>query len=156
MKKVYTSKEERTAMKERLRYLENEEIPRVAKIVQEARALGDLRENAEYHAAKKRLAMVSRETDILRDQLMNIVIVNKAEIDTTKVTILTKVTLEKVDDKRIIIYQLVSPAQANIKEKKISADAPVGRQLLGKKVGEEVEVQTPRGPITYKVKDITA
>ncbi len=154
--KVYANEEERETMKKRLLYLENEEIPRVAKIVQEARALGDLRENAEYHAAKKRLAMVSRETDILRDQLMNIVIIDKEDIDTTKVTIRTKVTLEKIDDKRTITYQLVSPAHANIQQKKISADAPVGKQLLGKKVGEEVEVQTPRGPITYKVKNITA
>ncbi len=136
-----------------LENLKNVERPRVLQELVDARAQGDLSENAEYHAAKERLAAIDNiEMPKLQDQLARAqVIAFDANSDTIKFG--ATVTAKNLKTKRDIVYQLVSPEEADALNGKISFKSPIGAELMGKKRGDEIEVKTPKGVNKFQIID---
>lgn len=120
-----------------------------------ARDKGDLSENAEYDAAKDAQGMLEAKINELEKQLANVKFLKEEDIDTSQVGILTKVTVVNKKVNKEFTYKIVSESEANIKEKKISVSSPIGEGLLGKKVGEVAQIQTPGGIMELEVKEIT-
>lgn len=128
----------------------------VAMAIAEAREKGDLSENAEYDAAKDAQGMLEMRINELEKTLANVRVIDASQVDTSKVVLLTRVTIENVKTGKEMTYQLVSESEADLKEKRISASSPIGQGLLGKKVGEIAHVQTPSGVVEFKIKNIEA
>lgn len=123
----------------------------VARAIAEARDKGDLSENAEYDAAKDAQGMLELKINELESVLAKARIIDESQLDTSKVVVLSKVTIKNLKTKKEIEYQLVSETEANLKERKISVSSPMGEGLLGKKVGEVAEVHTPGGVMEFEV-----
>jgi len=138
-----------------LENLKINERQRVAKAIAEAREKGDLSENAEYHAAKDEQGMLEMKINELDKRLANARILDESTVDTSKVSILTKVTIKNIKNNFTVTYKLVSESEANIKEKKISVDSPIGKGLLGKKPGDITDIQTPGGLMQFEIIEIT-
>ena len=155
METTYCTQAGLDAMKEQLFAMEAKDLPKATSALGDARALGDLKENFEYQAAKKHLAFLQDRMNQLRDKISNITIIDESKIDTSKACILTKVTLKNKKSQREVIYQLVSPHEADFKAGKISVKSPVGQAILGKKIGEIATVQAPVGIIEFEVINIT-
>ncbi len=130
--------------------------PAASNAIGEAREKGDLKENAEYDAAKEAQGLLEAKIKQLETIIATAKIVDESTIDTSKVSILTKVTLTNLTTKKEVTYQIVSEKEANLKEKKISANSPIGNGLLGKAVGEVAEIKIPAGIIKFRVEKITA
>jgi transcription elongation factor GreA len=126
-----------------------------AKAISEARAQGDLSENAEYDAAKDAQGHLEKKISELENTLANARIIDASKIDTSKVTILSKVELKNIKLKKNVTYTLVSEAEANIKESKISVTSPIGKAILGKKKGDKVQVIAPNGTIDLEIVKIS-
>lgn len=127
----------------------------VANAIAEAREKGDLSENAEYDAAKDAQGMLELKINEMEKALANTRIVDKSQLDSSKVTILAKVTIKNLKINKELTYQLVSESEANLREKKISVESPIGKGLLGKAVGEVATISTPAGEIDFKIMDIS-
>ena len=127
----------------------------VAKAIAEAREKGDLSENAEYDAAKNAQGMLEMKINELEKVYANSRIIDESQLDTSKVTVLTNVTIQNVNNGAEVTYKLVAEAEANLKEKKISVNSPIGQGLLGKTVGDLAQIQTPAGPINFKIVNIS-
>ena len=127
----------------------------VAKAIAEAREKGDLSENAEYDAAKNAQGMLEMKINELEKVFANSRIIDESQLDTSKVTVLTNVTIQNVNNGAEVTYKLVAEAEANLKEKKISVNSPIGQGLLGKTVGDLAQIQTPAGPINFKIVNIS-
>ena len=151
----YMTKEGYDKLVKQLEDLKINERQRIAKAIAEAREKGDLSENAEYHAAKDEQGMLEMKINELDKQLANARILDESTVDTSKVSILTKVTIKNLKTNSKVTYKLVSESEANIKEKKISVDSPIGKGLLGKKTGEIAEIQTPGGLMQFEILEIT-
>ena len=119
------------------------------------REKGDLKENAEYDSAKEAQGMLEAKIKQLEAAISNAKIVDTSTIDTSKVTILTKVTITNQATKKTMTYQLVGEKEADLKAGKISASSPIGKGLIGKKVGELAEIQAPNGVMKFMVENIT-
>jgi transcription elongation factor GreA len=126
-----------------------------ARAIAEAREKGDLSENAEYDAAKDAQGMLELRINELEKTLANARILDESMMDTSEVRLLTSVTIKNKKNGKEDTYKLVSESEANLKEKKISASSPIGKGLLGKKVGEIASVQTPAGVMEFTVLDIS-
>lgn len=126
-----------------------------AKAIAEAREKGDLSENAEYDAAKDAQGMLEMRINDLEKKMSNARILDSSQVDISKVTILTKVTIKNGKNGKKITYQLVSEAEADLKSKRISVDSPMGKGLLGKKIGDMATVETPRGNLEFEIVNIT-
>ncbi len=151
----YMTKEGYDKLVEQIEHLKVKERKRIAKAIAEAREKGDLSENAEYHAAKDEQGMLEMKINELDKRLANARILDESAVDTSKASILTNVTIKNVKNNFKVTYKLVSESEANIKEKKISVDSPIGKGLLGKKKGDIVEIQTPGGLLNFEILDIT-
>jgi len=127
----------------------------VAKAIAEAREKGDLSENAEYDAAKNAQGMLEMKINELEKVFANSRIIDESQLDTSKVTVLTNVTIKNVNNGTEVTYKLVAEAEANLKEKKISVSSPIGQGLLGKTVGDLAQIQTPAGLINFKIVNIS-
>lgn len=127
----------------------------IAQAIATARDKGDLSENAEYDAAKDAQGMLEAKINELEKQLANVKFLKEEDIDTSQVGILTKVTILNKRVNKEFTYKIVSESEADIKEKKISVSSPIGEGLLGKKVGEVAQIQTPGGIMELEVKEIT-
>lgn len=127
---------------------------KIAEAIAEARDKGDLSENAEYDAAKDAQGMHELKINELEIALAHTKIIDPSTIDTSKVAVLTSVKILNMKVNKEVTYTLVSESEANLKEKKISVTSPIGQGLLGKKVGEIAEIQTPAGKMNLKVLDI--
>jgi transcription elongation factor GreA len=149
------TKETFDQMIEELNKLKSEGRSEIAKAIAEAREKGDLKENAEYDAAKEAQGHHEAKISILENAVANARIIDVNDIDTSKVTILSKVKMLNMGTKKSIQYQIVSENEADLKAGKISVSSPIGKGLLGKKVGEVAEVQTPGGLMKFKVEEIT-
>ena len=125
-----------------------------AKAIAEAREKGDLSENAEYDAAKDAQGMLEAKINELDKIMANARILDESQLDTSKVTILSTVRLMNKKVNKEISYTLVSKAESDLKQKKISVDSPIGQGLLGKKVGDSVSISTPGGQIEFEVLEI--
>jgi transcription elongation factor GreA len=128
----------------------------VAKAIAEAREKGDLSENAEYHAAKDAQGMLELKINELEKKLANVRIIDESSIDTSKVVLMTNVRVLNHKTKKEVVYKIVSEAEADLKAMKISATSPIGQGLLGKKVGETANIQTPAGLMAFEILEITA
>ncbi len=127
----------------------------VSQAIAEARDKGDLSENAEYDAAKDAQGLLEMRINKLELTLANSRLIDTSQLDTSVVTILSKVTIQNVKTQKEVTYQLVSESEADISQKKISVTSPIGDGLLGKEKGDLAEVTTPRGSIQFKIIDIT-
>lgn len=127
----------------------------VAAAIAEAREKGDLSENAEYDAAKEAQGLLELKINNMEMVLANARVLDSSQLDTSKVTVLSKVTILNKKLKKEVTYQLVSESESDLKAGKISVGSPIGKGLLGKKVGEVALIETPRGNIELEVKNIT-
>jgi transcription elongation factor GreA len=151
----YVTKETFEKMREELHQLKSVERPAASKAIAEAREKGDLKENAEYDAAKEAQGMLEAKIKQLEGVIANAKIVDPSSIDTSKVAILTKVTVTNLGTKKTVTYQIVGEKEADLKAGKISASSPIGKGLLGKTKGDVAEVQVPAGLLKFKVLDIS-
>lgn len=142
-------------MKAELQHMKGVERPAASRAIAEAREKGDLKENAEYDAAKEAQGMLEAKIALLETQVASARIIDESNIDTSKVSILTKVKLVNLNTKKEVMYQIVSEKEADLKAGKISVTSPIGKGLLGKTVGDEVEVHAPAGVIKFKVENIS-
>ena len=157
MKEVlYVSKETLEQMKAELHRMKSVDRPAASKAIAEAREKGDLRENAEYDAAKEAQGILEAKIKKFESDLANCRILEADNIDTSKVSILTKVKITNMANNKTMVYQIVSEKEADLKLSKISVTSPIGKGLLGKKVGEIAEVTAPTGILKFKVEEITA
>lgn len=133
----------------------NARIPVIAKQIEEAREKGDLRENAEYHAAREDMSMTNARIAELKSKLASAVVVDEAQIDTSKVAFGAKVDMQDLKDKSVETWQLVGEGEDDPLDNRILTSSPMGKALLGKAVGDTVEVQAPVGILKFKIKKIT-
>ena len=152
---VYVTQETFDKMREELQRMKSIDRPAASRAIGEAREKGDLKENAEYDAAKEAQGMLESKIKQLEGSISNAKIVDTSTIDTSKVTILTKVTITNVATKKTVTYQLVGEKEADLKAGKISASSPIGKGLIGKKIGEIAEIQAPNGAMKFKIENVT-
>ena len=152
---VYVTQETFDKMREELQRMKSYDRPAASRAIAEAREKGDLKENAEYDAAKEAQGMLESKIKQLEVAVSNAKIVDTSTIDTSKVTILTKVTITNLATKKTVTYQLVGEKEADLKAGKISASSPIGKGLIGKKIGDTAEVQAPNGVMKFSIDDIT-
>src|ERR1700712_1752662 len=153
---IYVTKETLEQLKAELQRMRTVDRPAASKAIAEAREKGDLKENAEYDAAKEAQGLLEARLKKMESDLANVRIVEPNDIDTSKVSILTKVGLTNLLTKKQVTYQIVSEKEADLKLGKISVTSPIGKSLLGKAIGEVVEVQVPAGTLKFKVEAISA
>jgi len=152
---MYVTKETLEQMRAELQHLKTVERPAASRAIAEAREKGDLKENAEYDAAKEAQGLLEARISRMESELATARILDAATIDTSKVSILTKVTIQNKATKKSMTYQIVSEKEADLKLQKISVTSPIGKGLLGKKVGEEAEIQAPNGKIVFIIEQIS-
>jgi transcription elongation factor GreA len=152
---VYVTQETFDKMREELQRMKSHDRPAASRAIAEAREKGDLKENAEYDAAKEAQGMLESKIKQLEVAVSNAKIVDTSTIDTSKVTILTKVTITNLATKKTVTYQLVGEKEADLKAGKISASSPIGKGLIGKKIGDTAEVQAPNGVMKFSIDNIT-
>jgi len=133
----------------------NVDMVEISKKIEEARALGDLRENAQYHAAREDQGMLQAKIDDRRDQLARAFIVDRSSLPENIVVFGSRVRLKDLDSGREEIYQLVGPGDEDYENNKILTTSPRGQGLLGKKVGDTAEIKVPRGFLRYEILEIT-
>ena len=141
-------------MKEELDTLRNER-PVMARMIADARDKGDLSENAEYSAAKEAQGMLEMKISRLEDQVARARIIDGSRINTTSVQILNKVRIRNKANGIVMEYQLVPEGEANLKEGKIAATSPIAQGIMGKKVGDVVQVKVPAGVIPFEIVEIS-
>jgi len=151
----YVKKETFEQMRAELHEMKSIHRPAASKAIAEAREKGDLKENAEYDAAKEAQGMLEAKIKQLEGIIATARILDETNIDTTKVSILTKVTVTNIGTKKKATYQIVSEKEADLKLGKISVTSPIGKGLLGKVVGDVTEVQVPAGMLKFRVESIT-
>jgi len=152
---TYYTKDALEHLRAELQKLKAVERPAASKAIAEAREKGDLRENAEYDAAKEAQGLLEAKIQRLESELANARVIDQGNIDTSKVSILTKVTVTNLKDKKQTTYYLVSEKEADLKQGKISVTSPIGKGLLGRQVGDIAEVKVPAGTLQFKVENIT-
>ena len=139
-------------LREELKRLKSVERPRVIEAIAEARAHGDLSENAEFDAAKEQQGFIEGRISELEDQLSRAEVIDPAKLNAGgKVVFGAWVDLYDVDDDAEVSYQIVGELEADLENRQISVTSPIGRALIGKHEGDEVEVQTPGGTRTYEI-----
>ncbi|MBU3714548.1 MAG: transcription elongation factor GreA [Ferruginibacter sp.] len=150
----YVTQETFEKMQQELHHLKAVERPAASKAIAEAREKGDLKENAEYDAAKEAQGLLEAKIKYLEGVIATARILDETTIDTSRVSILTKVTVTNMGTKKTMTYQIVSEKEANLKDGKISVTSPIGKGLLGKVVGDIAEVSVPAGILKFKIENI--
>jgi transcription elongation factor GreA len=150
----YVTQDTFDKMKTELHRMKSIERPAASKAIAEAREKGDLKENAEYDSAKEAQGMLEAKIKQLEGVIATAKIVDTNTIDTSRVSILTKVTITNMATKKTVTYQLVGEKEADLKSGKISASSPIGKGLMGKVKGEVAEIQAPNGVMKFKIDDI--
>src|ERR1700749_844065 len=153
---TYFTKDALDGLRAELQKMKTNQRQAASKAIAEAREKGDLRENAEYDAAKEAQGLLEAKIQKLESDLANARVMDQGSIDTSKVSILTKVTVTNLTNKKQMTYYLVSEKEADLKVGKISVTSPIGKGLLGKQVGEVADVTVPAGNLKFKIENITA
>jgi transcription elongation factor GreA len=148
---IYVTEDGLQNLKEELDQLRNIERPMISRQIAEARDKGDLSENAEYHAAKEAQGMMEMKISKLEDIVARARIIDETKIDTTTIRILNKVKIKNKTNNSIMEYQLVPESEANFKLGKIAVSSPIAQGLMGKKVGDTVEIKVPSGVIPFEI-----
>ena len=151
----YVTKETLEKMQAELQRMKSVDRPAASKAIAEAKEKGDLKENAEYDAAKQAQGLLEAKIAHFDSMFANTRVIDESTIDTSKVSILTRVTLTNLDTKKQMTYQVVSENEADLKLGKISITSPIGKGLLGKKPGEIAEIKAPAGMLKFKIEKIT-
>ncbi|MFN8278356.1 MAG: transcription elongation factor GreA [Chitinophagales bacterium] len=151
----YMTKEGYDALMAELKEMKTVRRPAVSQAIAEAREKGDLSENAEYHAAREELALLEAKIAELEGKAGSARIMDESKVDISKVGVLTKVEVMNHKLKKQQVFTIVSEAEANLKENKISISSPIGKALVGKAVGEKAVAQTPAGPMEFEVLKIS-
>jgi transcription elongation factor GreA len=138
-------------LEEELRYLKTTARPAVIRAIAEAREHGDLSENAEYHAARERQSFIEGRVIELEDKIARADVIDVSTLDGNTVKFGATVTLIDEDTDAKTAYQLVGEMEADVKEGRLAITAPLARALIGKEVGDSVEVMTPAGPTAYEI-----
>jgi transcription elongation factor GreA len=152
--KIYLTIEGVKKLETELKELRQKKRPDITTKLNEARELGDLKENAEYHAAKEQLAICDNRISKIQETLAKTELIHKDDIKTDGVHMFSKVTLKNMKTNSKLIYTLVSQEEADLNEGKISISSPVGKGLVGHKKGEIVEITVPAGKLEFEILDI--
>ena len=152
MSKVsYYTEEGLKKLRDELNKLKDIERPKASQAIAEARDKGDLSENAEYDAAKEAQGMLEMKISKLEATLSNARLIDESQLDLSKVLVLSKVTIKNLNNQMQLKYTLVAESEADLKSGKISVNSPIGKGLLGKKIGEIAEVIVPNGTIKFEI-----
>ena len=151
----YYSQEAYDNLKKDLDNLKNVERPNISNEIAQARDKGDLSENAEYDAAKEAQGLLEMKIADLEEKLLYARVIDTSKLDTDKVLLYSTVTIKNITTGSILTYTLVSDTEADLSNNKISANSPIGKALLAKKVSDTVNVTVPSGEISFEVLDIT-
>lgn len=152
---AYYTEEGLKKLKDELYNMKTVQRPSISEQIAEARDKGDLSENAEYDAAKEAQGLLEMKIAKLEELISKARVIDNSLIDNSKVFILSTVTIKNVANGMEMQYTLVAESEADLKAKKISVDSPIGKGLLGKKVGDIADVQTPNGIMQFEIINIT-
>ena len=152
---VYVTKDGLQKMKKELDKLTNIERPAISKLIGEAIEKGDISENAEYDAAKDAQGMLEAKIAVLQNQIANARILDESKINTSKVQVLNIVTIKNQKNGATMKYTLVPENEADLKQNKISINTPIAKGLMGKKVGDIVDIKVPSGIIPFEIVEIS-
>ena len=150
----YYTKEGLKKLKDELNHLKDIERPKSSNAIAEARDKGDLSENAEYDAAKEAQGMLEMKISKMEDVVANARLIDESQLDLSKVLVLSKVTIKNLNNQMEMNYTLVAESEADLKTGKISVNSPIGKGLLGKKVGEIAEINVPNGTLKFEILSI--
>ena len=142
-------------LREKLDHLKDVERPRASQAIGEARDKGDLSENAEYDAAKEAQGMLEMEISKLEATLSNARIIDESKLDSSKVLVHSTVKIKNLINSATMEYKLVAQSEANLAQGKISVDSPIGKGLLGKKLGDIAEIEIPNGNVKFEILEIS-
>ena len=151
MEKVPMTAEGHAAMMDEIKHLKSVERPRIIKAIEEARSHGDLSENAEYHAAKEQQGWTEARVAELEDKISRADVIDISKLSGKTVMFGAKVTLVDEESDEESTYQIVGEFEADVKKGKISVTSPIARAIIGKSVGDSVEVATPGGGKSYEI-----
>tara|TARA_B100000767_G_scaffold55242_1_gene50698 strand:+ start:902 stop:1375 length:474 start_codon:yes stop_codon:yes gene_type:complete len=147
----YYTKKGLKKLKDELNHLKDIERPKASNAIGEARDKGDLSENAEYDAAKEAQGMLEMKISKMEDIMANARLIDESQLDLSKVLVLSKVKIKNLNNQMEMNYTLVAESEADLKSGKISVNSPIGKGLLGKKVGEIAEVVVPNGTLKFEI-----
>jgi transcription elongation factor GreA len=151
----YFTEEGLKKLREELQQLKSVERPKISQQIAEARDKGDLSENAEYDAAKEAQGLLELKISKMEDLLANARVIDESQLDTSKVSILCKVKIKNTANNMQMAYTLVAETEADLKAGKISVDSPIGKGLLGRKVGDVTEIVVPSGKMKFEILEIS-
>ncbi|MFV8225128.1 transcription elongation factor GreA [Christiangramia aquimixticola] len=155
MSKVsYYTPEGLKKLKDELNHLKDVERPKASQAIAEARDKGDLSENAEYDAAKEAQGLLELKISKLEEVVANARVIDESQLDTSKVLVHSHVKIKNMNNGAEMTYKLVAQSEADLKTGKISVDSPIGKGLLGKKVGDTAEIEVPNGTVKFEVIEI--
>ena len=152
----YISKSGLKKLKTELEEMKFVKRPQISEKIATARDFGDLKENAEYHAAREELSLLEAKISKMEDTIARARVVNPADISTEQCALYTQVRMKDLKRKREVSYSLVSEEEADFQKLKISVTSPVGKALIGSKVGEKVDIKVPAGVLKYEILEISA
>ncbi len=152
---VYFTEEGLKAFKDELTNLKSVQRPAISRQIAEARDKGDLSENAEYDAAKEAQGLLELKISKMEESLINSRIINDTNMDNSKVFILSTVKIKNIANKAVMSYSLVPENEADLKSGKISIESPIAKGLLGKKVGEVIDIKVPSGTMKFEIVEIS-
>ena len=151
----YYTEEGLKELRDKLDHLKDVERPRASQAIGEARDKGDLSENAEYDAAKEAQGMLEMEISKLEETLSNARIIDESKLDSSKVLVHSMVKIKNLTNSAVMVYKLVAQSEANLAQGKISVDSPIGKGLLGKKLGDIAEIEIPNGNVIFDILEIS-
>lgn len=151
----YFTEEGLKKLQDELEQLTSVERPNISQQIAEARDKGDLSENAEYDAAKEAQGMLEMRISKLQNKIINARIIDESKMDSSKVLILSTVTIKNLKNNSTMKYMLVPEEESDIKKGKLSVESPIAKGLLGKKIGDKVDVQVPVGIIPFEIVDVS-
>jgi transcription elongation factor GreA len=151
---TYYTPEGLQKLREELQHLIADERPLISRQIAEARDKGDLSENAEYAAAKEAQSMLELKISKLQDVINNARLIDESRLDNSKILIFSTIVLKNTQDGNLVTYTLVPENEANVKQGKISVNSPIAKGLLGKQIGEKVEITVPAGKISFEIVEI--
>jgi transcription elongation factor GreA len=154
MEKVPMTVEGHASLMEELRRLKEEERPKISAEIGVAREHGDLKENAEYHAAREKQSLVEGRIADLEDKLARAEVIDTSLLGGPRIRFGAHVTLEDVESGKVLAYRIVGPDEADLAKGSISVSSPVAKALIGREVGDEVNVHAPGGRRVYEIQDV--
>jgi len=154
-KMSYITEEGLQKLKDELENLVGVERPAISKLIAEARDKGDLTENAEYEAAKEAQSMLEMKISKLKDAIANSRVIDGSKLDTERIQLLNKIKIRNTKNNSTMEYTIVSDTEADLKKGKIAVSTPIARGLIGKKVGDRVEIKVPSGVIPFEIIEIS-